>query len=158
MANPLGPVVPPALAAQLRPDPAETVGFTVLVVTNDPAGWPAVAMVSTGELALVAADRLALALWPRSSAAANVTRSGRATLAFVADGASYVVRTKTLRRDDLAAPPDGQLACFALTVTEATEDRAPYATLTSGVRFELSDREATVARWRRTRALLDGSA
>jgi flavin reductase (DIM6/NTAB) family NADH-FMN oxidoreductase RutF len=155
VARQLEPVVPSALAALLRRDPAETVGFTVLVITTDPAGWPALAMVSAGELAVVTPDRLALVLWPRSGAAANVTRSGRATLSFVTGGASYVLRAQARRLDDLPLSPDAQLACFVLTVAEATEDRAPYATLTSGVRFELSDPEATVARWRRTRALLD---
>jgi hypothetical protein len=59
VARQLEPVVPPALAALLRRDPAETVRFTVLVITTDPAGWPALAMVSAGELAVDARDRLA---------------------------------------------------------------------------------------------------
>ena len=46
---------------------------------------------------------------------------------------------------------------FALEVTSATDDAAPYADLVSGVTFRLHDERATVDRWRRTRAALRDS-
>jgi hypothetical protein len=43
---------------------------------------------------------------------------------------------------------------FVLRVTAAVEDAAPYADLLSGVTYRLHDPQATLARWRRTRAAL----
>src|SRR5262245_57866245 len=116
MARPLEPVVPPALADVLRRDPGDVLGFTILVVTSDAAGWPVVAMVSPGELAFAADDRVTLALWPRSTAAANLTRTGRVSLAFVLDGANYVLHAEARRLEDLDVPGGGELACFSLDV------------------------------------------
>lgn len=155
MARPLDLVVPDGLAKLLRTDPGEAVGFTVQVLSTDRDGWPAVAIVSAGELALGGeGDRLLLALWPSSSAVANITRSERATLTFVLDGTSYVVRAVARRLEDLEVPGGGQLACFALTIAGATADEAPYAKLTAGIRYELDDEPATVERWRAVRSLL----
>ena len=43
---------------------------------------------------------------------------------------------------------------FVLRVTAAVEDAAPYADLLGGVTYRLHDAQATLARWRRTRAAL----
>ena len=43
---------------------------------------------------------------------------------------------------------------FVLRVSAAVEDAAPYADLLSGVTYRLHDAQATLARWRRTRAAL----
>jgi hypothetical protein len=43
---------------------------------------------------------------------------------------------------------------FVLRVAAAIEDGAPYADLLSGVTYRLHDAQATLVRWRRTRAAL----
>jgi hypothetical protein len=135
-------------------DLARWVGETILLLTSTPDGWPHVAMLSVGEVLLLDAQRLSLALWPGSTATANLTQSGRATLALVHNQAGYYVRVSSQRQDDLAVPETSGYASFSLQVVDVQEDVAPYATLTSGVTYELKDAASTVARWERTVAAL----
>jgi hypothetical protein len=131
-------------------DVARWVGTTILLLTSTPDGWPHLAMVSMGEVLLLDSRRLLLALWPNSTATANLTHSGRATLALVHGQAGYYVRAATLRGEDLAVPDAGSYACFSLQVADVQEDVAPYATLTGGVTYVLKDPIDTVERWQRT--------
>jgi hypothetical protein len=155
MARELDPVVPPPLAKALEADPSDSVGFTVLLITTGESGRPRLGMLSLGELALAGADRLTVAIWPQSTATANITRSRRATLACVLEATSYTVHTDAARLADVTTPASGTLACFSLTVVGATADRAPYAELESGVRFRLKDPPNAIARWRAVRAALE---
>jgi hypothetical protein len=155
MSRRLDPRVPEPARRRLEDDPADHVGLTILVLTVAEERWPHLAMVSVGELVVVGADRLALALWPASTSAANLGRSGQATLALVCDGSSYSLRC---RSDDGRAlgpaadhPP---LRGFGLRVVEVLEDVAPYADLLAGVTYRLHDPKATLSRWSATRAAL----
>jgi hypothetical protein len=153
----LGAVVPGAVCDVLRDDPGRRVGVTVLVLTVGEDAAPHLAMVSVGELALVAERRIALALWPASTCAENLDRERRATLAVVLDGHAYSLRCRVVAVqpvDDGADPP---LRGFELDVISTLDDVAPYADLVSGITFRLHDEPATVARWRRTRSALRGS-
>jgi hypothetical protein len=150
----LDAVVPEALTELLRAEPgAEGVAILVLTVRDD--GWPHQAMVSAGELVLMDDRRLALALWPTSTSAANATANGQVTLAAVIGPTSYTVRARARRVDDLVTPLGGTLARFELTVVAAAADEAPYARLESGIRFSLNDPDSTLARWREVRAALE---
>jgi hypothetical protein len=111
-------------------------------------------MVSVGELALVSERRLALALWPTSTCAANLDRERRATLAFVLEGHAYSLRCRVVAEHSLGDGPDPPLSGFGLEVTAALDDVAPYADLVSGITFRLHDEAATLCRWRRTRSAL----
>ena len=112
------------------------------------------AMVSVGELVVAADERLALALWPTSTCAANLARTGRATLAVVADGLAFSLRCQVDDELPITAGEDPAMRGFVLRVTAAMADAAPYADLLSGVTYRLHDAQATLARWRRTRAAL----
>jgi hypothetical protein len=150
----LGAAVPAAVRDLLTHDPERRIGVTVLVLTVGEESSPHVAMISVGELALVGERRLALALWPASTCAANLDRERRATLAVVLDGRAYSLHCRVLAGRELAGGTDPPLRAFALEVSTATEDVAPYADLVSGITFRLHDERATVDRWRRTRAAL----
>jgi hypothetical protein len=154
MSRELEPAVPPAVRRCLEDDPERQVGLTILVLSELEAGWPHLAMVSVGELVVAADGRLALALWPTSTCAANLARTGRATLAVIADGVSFSLRCQVEDELPISAGEDPPMRGFALSVTAAIEDAAPYADLLSGVTYRLHDAQATLARWRRTRDAL----
>ncbi|MBS1887650.1 MAG: pyridoxamine 5'-phosphate oxidase family protein [Actinobacteria bacterium] len=153
MSRALAPVVPPELAAMLARDPAESEGFTLLLLSVAD-GWPHQAMLSVGEVVALDERRLALALWPTSTSAAAVEAAGRATLTAVVGPTSYALRLRARRLTDLETPLAGTLACFAAEVDAVSADEAPYAELESGVRFRLHDPEPTFARWREVRSAL----
>ena len=158
MSRSLGPRVPDPVRRRLEDDPAHQVGLTILVLTLADERWPHLAMVSVGELVVVGADRLALALWPASTSAANLARSRQATLALVTDGRAFSLRCRSDHEQLL--PPAGDhppLRGFELTVADVIEDAAPYADLLAGVTYRLYDPEATLSRWSATRAALRGA-
>lgn len=118
-----------------------------------PDGSPSVALLSRGEVLAQTETTLRLALHASSGTAANLARTGTATLLRVERG---VVETLALRAAPLgAATLDGtELALFEATVTAAREHAVPYATVTSGITFALHDDGAVRRRWERTQALL----
>jgi hypothetical protein len=154
MSRELDPAVPEPVRRCLQDEPERQVGLTILVLSELEAGWPHLAMVSVGELVVAADGRLALALWPTSTCAANLAHTGRATLAVVADGLAFSLRCRVDDEFPITAGADPAMRGFVLSVTAAMEDAAPYADLLSGVTFRLHDAETTLARWRRTRAAL----
>src|SRR5262249_29185588 len=131
-------------------DLADREGLTFLLLTNDEDNWPQVAMLSVGELVAIEARVLHAGLWLHSSTAKNLTRSRRATLAFVAEGNGYYVRVSARRGLDLDLGDEGRLAYFVLEVADVQEDSADYASLTSGVTFQLKDPARVVLRWQHT--------
>ncbi len=159
MSRQLEPVVPAALRGLLDSDDlAAAEGFTLLLVSVTADGWPHMAMVSVGEVVVAGDDSLRLALWPGSTATRNLTPSGNATLAAVADGTSYSLRLAVTRAGEVETPLAGQLARFEARVEGASADEAPYAVLESGVQFRLKDPPSVLARWAELRqALRDGN-
>lgn len=156
MSRPLDPHVPAPLRALLDADPAAEVvdGFTLLLLTQRADGWPHLAMLSAGEVACAAEERLSLAVWPSSGSTENLRARGRATLSAVLDGVSYLLRLEVEEAGELTTPLAGTLARFELRVVAASADEAPYARLESGVRFALNDRAATLPRWREVKEAL----
>ena len=88
--------------------------------------------------------------------AARARDDGREVVAIVADGAGYYVRLTARPRDDLDLGADGRLAAFELSVEDVLEDAVTYATLTSGITFQLHEREQVLQRWQRTLDALRG--
>lgn len=154
MSRQLEPAVPEPVRRCLEDEPERHVGLTILVLSELETGWTHVAMVSVGELVVAADGRLALALWPTSTCAANLARTGRATLAVVVAGRAFSLLCSVDGELPIAAGDSPAMRGFVLHVTAATEDAAPYADLLSGVTYRLHDTQATLARWRRTRAAL----
>lgn len=158
MSRSLDPAVPPALRALLEADPGDPAadGVTLLLLTLREDGWPHQAMLSVGEVALAGEDGLRIATWASSSSTRNLRAHGRATLTAVLGGVAYALRLALHERGPLTVSGSAPLACFDARVVAASADEAPYARLLGGVRFALHDREATIARWRETRARLAG--
>jgi len=119
-------------------------GFTASLCAVDGAHRVRTALLSAGELLAPDARTLAFALWPTSRTAQAVMATGRATLAFVFDGAFYQVQLDA-RRVPLNDVP---LACFVATIESGEMQRVGYARLTSGITFELTDGQTALARWR----------
>ena len=110
-------------------------------------------MVSVGPLVVAADGRLALALWPTSTCAANLARTGRATLAVVADGLAFSLRCHVDDELPITAGEDSAMRGFVLRVVAAMEDSAPYADLLTGSRVACMT-PGDPGSWRRTRAAL----
>jgi hypothetical protein len=140
--------------ALLDADLSSSGGLTLLLLTVSPDGWPHQAMISCGEIAALSDERIALALWPSSTAARALAHGGRATVTVVLPPTAYALRLDVEPAGELETPLAGRLARFSAAVTAATADEAPYATLESGVRYSLKDPEQVVARWREVREAL----
>jgi len=156
VSRPLDPLVPAPLRALLDADPADPAvdGLTLLLLTTRADGWPHQAMLSVGEVACPAPDRLSLAVWPQSSSTRNLRERGRATLTAVVGGVSYLLRLEVEEGGELRTPLAGTLARFGARVVAVVADEAPYARLEDGVRFTLNDRDATLPRWREVKEAL----
>jgi hypothetical protein len=141
--------LPPAVRQQFDGSDLErAAGQTVLLLTVDEAAWPRVAMLSAGEVLVVGPREIGIALWPDGTTTANLTRAGRATLALVHAGSGWYVRCAARREPDLSLAGGRTLAAFVLAVEEVLEDVVPYAELTTGIEFQLSEPAPTVAGWR----------
>src|SRR5919202_5920624 len=110
MARSVGNEIP----AAIRPlfsgqDLAAREGLTFLLLSTTEDGWPHLAMLSVGEVLAVDDRRLKLALWRNSTAAGNLTRTERATLALVQGGAGYSIRLATARGPGVQTPLSGRL-------------------------------------------------
>jgi hypothetical protein len=150
MARSVGNTIPAQIRPLLDGNALETrEGVTFLLLTSSDDGWPHLAMLSVGELLAVGDRELRAALWPGSTAATNLARTGQATLALVHDEAGYYLRCSAEAGPDLPIQ-GGRLAYFELRVEDALEDVVPYARLTSGVTFHLNDPNDVLPRWRET--------
>lgn len=142
----LGATIPSALLPLIDGhDLDAAIGHTFLLLTAAEADWPHTAMLSAGEV-LAIDGGLRLALWPGSATTANLTATGRASLICVVPPATYNLRLEAKRLPDLSVGGRPR-ASFAAEVVEALEDVVAYATVTSGIGFELVDREATLRSW-----------
>lgn len=120
-------------------------------------GWPHLALLSAGEVLAVSPTELRLALHAGSGTTAGLEASGRALLLVAHDGAAVAARL-TARPLGTAEIAGVDLARFAATVEDVALHRAPYAHFESGPRFRLTERDATLARWRETLASLEAAA
>jgi hypothetical protein len=161
MSRSIEPVVPAPLCARLTVDPGDPSvdGFTLLLLTPRDDGWPHQAMLSVGEVACVPGDprRVKLAVWPGSTSTKNLEASRRATLTAIVEGVSYALFLVVENKSELTTE-HGTLTRFDARIEAATADEAPYARLRDGIRFELNDAPATLARWRAVRAALESEA
>lgn len=125
------------------------VGETVLLLTVSDSGWPHLAMLSAGELLATRPDEVRIALWKGTTSGNNLRRTSKGTLALVHGGAGHYIELKVTGTADLRAGAES-LDYFVCAVTKALSDMVGYATLTSGIRFELPRREDVVSRWEGT--------
>lgn len=124
-------------------------GFTASLAVADGDASVRTSLLSIGELYAPDSRSLAFALWPASRAARMLDAAARlgrarAVLTFVHEGAFFQVRLRVDTLDDLTT-----LACFIGSIDSADSQQVRYATLTSGIAFELQQeqRQAVIDRW-----------
>src|SRR5690606_2621298 len=108
-----------------------------LVITSNESEEIRVALVSRSELQVVSDVTLLVALWANSHTSKNLAHRRKATIVRV-DGA--IIRSLLFQCEDISicTYSAGQvLTIFPLTITGVKEDEVAYATITSGVQFEL---------------------
>ena len=155
MTRSIGSILPAVLVEILDGERLETkVGDAIHCITVSDDGWPYLALISVGELLATAPSKMGLALWSTSTTAKNLDRAGRCALALVHAEIGYVIRCLTSPSGSIDQLDGPALSVFDLAVVDVLEDVAPYATVTSGVTYELHDTAAVMARWKRTIGLL----
>ena len=147
MSRELAPILPPALERLINNRDLQPDGVAFQLVTVRPDGWPYVSLISVGELVTQGNRRLRLALWPKSTATANVARTGKATLATVVEGVPYALRLRLYGPVSVPSATYGSLAAFDADIVEVRADVVPYATVESGIRFRLNDPDDVLPRW-----------
>lgn len=136
--------LPKAVAAVVDgQDLDRKVGLAISLIATGDDGWPRLALLSAGEVLSTSGADLRLALYGGSRTSAALTESGRALLNVVLDGTSYKIYAEFQR----VYVANGPLAYFHGQVTDVDEDRVGYATITSGITFELADGQPVLDRW-----------
>jgi hypothetical protein len=130
-------------------DPEEPAGFTIVLSTPGPGGWPLVALLSLGEVMAAGPRDVRLALWTSTSTTAELTRDGLTTMSMVHGGAAWDTRLRCERADDIVVDGGGRIAAFRCVVEEVLEDRVGYAELVNGIRFRLRQPDQVLPRWKR---------
>lgn len=142
----LRPALPPRLADYLNGEELLGKAQALRLATVSGEGWPHAALLTAGEMLALPEGELRFCLYPQTTTALNLIRDGRCTMTWVDEGAQCEVRLRARRLRHV--PADMGLACFAATVLAVREHRAPYADLTTGLRFQLHDPETVLARWK----------
>lgn len=132
--------------------PAQPRDQALLLLSMDEAGTPRVAMLSRAEVHVVADDLLVVAVWSGSRSAANIERSGAATLFWVVGGAAVSASLRYTDSRLLASAPSGDpaghaLRALTLQVVDVRADEVGYAELTAPLTFAVHEPEAILSRW-----------
>jgi hypothetical protein len=146
----IGNALPDSLRTALSGDDLDRgAGLTYILLTPDELGDVSIALLSVGEVLATDERTIRLALWPGTTATANLERTGRGTLASIEPEATLYVRFDAERVGDVRAGGMNH-ASFVCRVTDVLADDVSYATITAGLRFALRDPDAVLPRWRET--------
>jgi hypothetical protein len=144
--------VPDGVARYLDGTELATKTQALRLSTVDPDGWPHAALLSAGEMVLIAPNRIRFALFPQSTVTSNLEREKRLTISLSSDGGMCELRLRCRRLAH--SNPDVPLAFFEAEIENVRQHVAPYATVTGGVTFSLHDPESILPRWQRQIAAL----
>jgi hypothetical protein len=144
--------LPDIMRLRLSDEACVTDKTAIELVVSTAGGWPAVAHLSVGELLLGGDGLLRMALWRESRTGAALAEQRRGLLLFSGPDQLLEIRFSLLALAPLETSK--ALAGFLLAPIEVRDKRAPYATVTSGLRFELHDAASVQAEWRRARRAL----
>jgi hypothetical protein len=120
--------------------------------TVDADGWPHAALLSAGDMLITPTGQVRFAMFPQSSMASHLARAGRVTITLALDGGICELRLQCRRM--ARSSPDVPLAFFEADIESVLHHVAPYASVTSGVTFELHNPQAVLPRWQRQIAAL----
>lgn len=117
----------------------------ITITTVDEDGWPRTALLSIAEAVLTGKGRIAILLHDASTGAINLRRDGRLLVTVAAGGNVYDLRFSVQENGPILADPPR--ATFTGALCAVREQRAPYATVTSGIRFTLHGPQSVLPRW-----------
>ncbi|MCA4132510.1 hypothetical protein [Arthrobacter sp. M4] len=143
-ANSAGVPVPESVALALGRT-FDAADEAITITTTDDSGWPRTAMLSLAEVALTNHGRVAILLFDGSTSAANLRRNGRLLLTVAAGGVVYDLKFNV--QEQGRPLPNPARTTFTGMLCALREQRAAYATVTSGIRFTLNDTEKVLPRW-----------
>lgn len=123
----------------------DKLGHTILLVVCEPTAWPRLALLSVGEVVASSSTAVYLALYGHSETTRALTRTGKALLTLVLDGAVYKLRLATER----VGAGSGGNAYFHGRVTAVEQDTVSYARVLHGIEYQLLDESRVLARWQR---------
>jgi hypothetical protein len=138
MADSIGPALPASRVAQLGPGSAPDRALVLPLCTVDDAGFPHVALLGAWEVTVADTSALRFAIGGGSRSAANLRRSGRATLLIVDEAAAHYVKLRVTEASGAmrAAPWNARFDASVVDVLEdATHpEREGTSHLVSGIR------------------------
>jgi len=150
MSKSIGSQLPPEVYSMLSGhDLASGLGLTFTLVVSSEDGWPSFALLSVGEVLAPDPDTVRMALWPGSGTTAGLTAAGKATMMIVGGDSVWYLHLAARRGPDITAEGLNR-AYFECAVDDVLVDKVTYAKITSGISFELPDRDGVLARWGRT--------
>jgi hypothetical protein len=123
-----------------------------MLLSVDEGGTPRVALLSRSEVHVARHDLVLLALWPDSRSAANIERSGGATLFWLVGVKAVSVSLRRIYSEPLTGASTGAPAgraprAFTLYVVDVRADEVDYAELVTPMTFALRDPDAVLPRW-----------
>jgi len=122
MSTSLGAALTDALLDRLSGRDLDRHGTLVIpLATVDPAGWPHIALLSYSEVVARDREQLRLAIGGRSGSAANLRRTGHATVLLFDTGVVHYIKGKAReQRPSMQCSPWN--AVFDVTVTDVLAD------------------------------------
>ncbi|MDP9906193.1 pyridoxamine 5'-phosphate oxidase family protein [Arthrobacter bambusae] len=117
----------------------------VAITTVDEDGWPRTALLSLAEVVLTSNGRIAILLHNGSTGAANLRRNGRLLVTVAAGGNLYDLKFTVQEQGPVLTNPPR--TTFTGMLRAVREQRASYATVTSGIRFILHASDTVLPRW-----------
>ena len=142
-----------AYAALTRSSDPAGANIAFILASVGMTGWPHIALLSRGEIGVIAPDLLRIALHAGSQTTANLIKAGRATL-FVAEAGTVVTVELCTELDGSVEIAGRRLNVFDAQMTQSREHSVPYATVVSGITFKLHEPRLTTARWMETQEAL----
>jgi hypothetical protein len=145
-------ILPDIVRLRLSDEACATDNTAIELVVSTAGGWPAVAHLSVGELLLGSDGLLRMAVWRESRTGAALAEQRRGVLLFA--GPDQLLEIRFCVLVDALLETSKALVGFLLAPVELRDKRAAYATVTSGLQFELHDAASVRVEWRRAREAL----
>jgi Pyridoxamine 5'-phosphate oxidase len=139
--------LPPEIIAYLDGTDLLAKTQALRISTVDAENWPHASLLSAGDMVAMPLGRLRFAIFAQSSTTANILRDQRVTVTYSHDGGMCELRLMCRRLADAVSFPS--LALFEGELVAARFHKAPYASVSSGITFEVHEKEPVLARWQR---------
>jgi hypothetical protein len=121
------------------------IGEAIRITTVDEDGLSRASLLSVGEVLAIDSRHLNFVMWPNSTSAKNITRTGHISLSMVYDKALWEVRldAKPVKEEKTGS----RLAFFRAEVKNVRVHRVDYADVLTSVTYSLHDPDGVIKRW-----------